>query len=537
MSTTVTYKGSTIATVNNNTKTLKTSGTYMEDDVTLVDVSSGGTYQAKTNINPTTSSQTITPDSGYDALSSVQINAMPSGTEGTPTATKGAVSNNSISVTPSVTNTAGYIAGGTKTGTAVTVSASELVSGTKTITTNGTDIDVTNYASVDVSVSTTTWTTLYDGTLWITSSSPNYILINNYSTPFASGETYRVTWGDDTYIYETASDGGQSYDGYYIGNPGVVGATDDGSGATFFIYRDRSDRAVGATTDASGNKYVKIEKQVSSGGGGNYQAKTNISPTTSSQTIYPDTGYDALSSVQINAMPSGTAGTPTATKGTVSNHSVSVMPSVTNTTGYITGSTINGTAVSVSASELVSGSETKTANGIYDVTNLAQLVVNVSGGTSNVVTGTFKGTTTGSAIDVTLDYSGSGYPVAVMIYPSDTDIETFNSLIQRYAIRDYIMDKYKRALTPTYPSSGSVQDANRGMPMVKYKNSSSNATNYSHGGSTGTSEGVYYNTSASANTGSAVHIRSKTKMSVFIASTSYGFAANIEYKYWVIYSS
>ena len=38
----------------------------------------GGTYQAKTGINPTTSSQTITPDTGYDALSSVQINAIPS---------------------------------------------------------------------------------------------------------------------------------------------------------------------------------------------------------------------------------------------------------------------------------------------------------------------------------------------------------------------------------------------------------------------------------------------------------------------------
>ena len=41
MSTTVTYKGNTIATVNNNTKTLKTAGQYMEDDLTLVDVSGG----------------------------------------------------------------------------------------------------------------------------------------------------------------------------------------------------------------------------------------------------------------------------------------------------------------------------------------------------------------------------------------------------------------------------------------------------------------------------------------------------------------
>lgn len=39
MSTTVTYEGSTIATVNNNTKTLQTAGKYLTDDITLVDVS------------------------------------------------------------------------------------------------------------------------------------------------------------------------------------------------------------------------------------------------------------------------------------------------------------------------------------------------------------------------------------------------------------------------------------------------------------------------------------------------------------------
>lgn len=109
--------------------------------------------QAKINVSPTTSSQTITADSGYDGLSSVQINAMPSGTAGTPSASKGTVSNHAITVTPSVTNTAGYISGGTLTGTGVSVSASELVSGNKAITENGSNIDVTNYATVSVNVS------------------------------------------------------------------------------------------------------------------------------------------------------------------------------------------------------------------------------------------------------------------------------------------------------------------------------------------------------------------------------------------------
>ena len=108
-----------------------------------------------------------------------------------------------------------------------------------------------------------------------------------------------------------------------------------------------------------------------------------VTPSTSQQ-VFNSSSVDGYKPVTVNAMPSGTAGTPTATKGTVSNHSVSVTPSVTNTAGYITGSTKTGTAVTVSASELVSGSETKTANGTYDVTNLAQLVVNVSGGSKNV---------------------------------------------------------------------------------------------------------------------------------------------------------
>lgn len=42
MSTTVSYKGNTITTVNNETKTLSTSGKWLEGDITLTDVSGGG---------------------------------------------------------------------------------------------------------------------------------------------------------------------------------------------------------------------------------------------------------------------------------------------------------------------------------------------------------------------------------------------------------------------------------------------------------------------------------------------------------------
>ena len=109
-----------------------------------------GTIASKSSSDLTASGATVTVPAGY--YSSQASKSVASGTAGTPTATKGTVSNHAISVTPSVTNTAGYISGGTKTGTAVSVSASELVSGNKSITANGTGIDVANYSTVSVSV-------------------------------------------------------------------------------------------------------------------------------------------------------------------------------------------------------------------------------------------------------------------------------------------------------------------------------------------------------------------------------------------------
>ena len=117
------------------------------------------------------------------------------------------------------------------------------------------------------------------------------------------------------------------------------------------------------------------------------------------------------------AVSSGSEGTPTATKGTVTNHSVSITPSVTNSAGYISGGTHNGTAVSVSASELVSGSQTVTENDTYDVTNLATLVVNVSGGSSTVAVGTKTATLSASASSI--QFTGlSGNPTSFVVTSS-----------------------------------------------------------------------------------------------------------------------
>lgn len=82
MATTVSYKGSTIATVSNNTKTLETEGKYLEADIILTDNTHITTLQSK-SITPTESAQAVIPDSGYDGLSQVDVGAISSTYVGT----------------------------------------------------------------------------------------------------------------------------------------------------------------------------------------------------------------------------------------------------------------------------------------------------------------------------------------------------------------------------------------------------------------------------------------------------------------------
>ena len=170
----------------------------------------------------------------------------------------------------------------------------------------------------------------------------------------------------------------------------------------------------GANTMMEGAVTVNAIPSNYVGSGITQRSSTDL--TASGATVTAPSGYYSASASK--SVASGTAGTPTATKGTVSNHSVSVTPSVTNTTGFITGSTKSGTAVTVSASELVSGSETKTENGTYDVTNLAEIVVNVQGGGSSTIS-VGKTTRTLASASSSIQFTGlSGNPTSFAVTSS-----------------------------------------------------------------------------------------------------------------------
>lgn len=159
------------------------------------------------------------------------------------------------------------------------------------------------------------------------------------------------------------------------------------------------------------------------------------------------------------------------------------------------------------------------------------------GGASNFVQGTFKGTTSGS-LEVSLNYSGNGYPVAIMIWPTEGGYNSdgeFYKKLQRYAICTYCAVKNYPGTPSTYPASGG--DADSANVRLSYKNSTS--TSYSLS-TTGSVPYVIYTTANPSNGGNganSVHFISNKKMKVYISGSSYGYSTNIEYTYIIYYSS
>lgn len=472
-----------------------------------------------TTVTPSTSSQTI-GGAKYMMEGAVTVSAMPSGTAGTPTATKGTVSNHSVTVTPSVTNTTGYITGGIKTGTAVTVSASELVSGTKSITANGTS-DVTNYASVNVNVSEQqTYTATIVGTgnnnsLYVTYNGVKYYNSSSFTFyengslgVFAAGS---IGSGGIIYfngvVYESGSPASTNFnlpnsdieirltylsnnstvkiiqerladqeeyiptifapnpeqpsgfccyysfsecldfidthtsstallsDGYAIA--GSLEVTDYSSTYIQYTYHSQGSAVIDIVYHSDGSFTINNPSVVQGGGGSSYQSKT-VTPTTSQQVVTADSGYDALSQVTVNAMPTGTATAPTTINGTgatvsTGTNTLTLTKTVSNTpqvsAGYISSGTAGNTSVSLTASVTTKAAATITpgtsnqtiASGTY-LTGTQTISGDANLVGSNIISGKSIFGVSGTVAFSTI-YTGSSAPSASLGVDGDIYIQ------------------------------------------------------------------------------------------------------------------
>lgn len=282
----------------------------------VLDDETGKSYQSKSvSYTPSESQQTasVTADNGYDALSAVNVtvDAVSSTYVGSGVARRSSTDLTASGAT--VTAPAGYYAS----------SASKSVA-------SGSATAPATISGTSASVSTGTNTLTLSKTVSVTPS----VTAGYISSGTAGNSSVSLTASVNT---RSSSDL-------------------TASGATVTA-------PAGYYADAATKSVSSMTLPTSASGTSSGTSKATIGRSTSDQYINIPTGYNSSAAYyKVSAVADGTAGTPTATKGAVSNHSISVTPSVTNTTGYISGSTKTGTAVTVTASELASGNLAITEN-------------------------------------------------------------------------------------------------------------------------------------------------------------------------------
>ena len=267
-----------------------------------------------------------------------------------------------------------------------------------------------------------------------------------------------------------------------------------------------------------------ISAKLSKGEGGGGDVSVEELSVTDNGTYTAPAGK-AYSPVKVN-VPKGI--TPSGTKSITANGNYDV-------------TSFASALVNVPSSAPTTQALTVTENGTYNVPSgvdgFNPVTVNVSGGggASNVIQGSFTLTSNGSH-DISLPYTGNGYPVAIMVRVKGgrEDGSAWATLVQRYAYEALMMYKLYPNTTPAYAKEGSAHDACA--MRVNYKNSSSSAGQYS--GEASNSFFAYNNEDATNSSAfDALKVRSNKVISVYGNDSGFAFALNIEYEYVAVYSS
>ena len=172
---------------------------------------------------------------------------------------------------------------------------------------------------------------------------------------------------------------------------------------------------------------------------------------------------------------------------------------------------------------------------------ITQIQTGGGGGSTNVLTGTFTtGSSGASTGTVNLNYTGSGYPIAVFVFVEEGLSKSGSSwytTTARYDCGLVALVKADTTTAPTYDTSGSE---NYGAISYLYKSSTSSATTYSRTGSQ--TANTYTSSSTNATTGaSMIRFTGNGKtLSYYVGnrtSSTYGLARSTTFKYIVLYSS
>lgn len=450
-----------VSAVPEETKTITANGIYIPSSgkwfssiSVNVPTDSGETFETQSKtVSPSTSQQIVTPDAGYDGLSQVTVNAMPTTAQATPSISV----NSSGLITASSVQTAGYVSAGTKSATqqlntqaakiitpsttsqtavdsdvyttgVVTVAGdSNLVSGNiksgvsifgieGTLSTSGGSSEETEFQvyEIEVTPSSNSLTIQFTGLV----GEPSIYSITPTSgitlatTRYITGIEYDGTMLRTSYSYKQSSYG-NSYTNYDTSSvsqsytDGTLTLTSASASSTGYFRSGIAYRLMYGITAVVSGEETPI----------NLQDKIVSITSNGTQTITADSGYDGLGSVEV-------------TVDIESNGSGGITPS---------------------------GTIQITSNGTYDVTNYASASVNIpTGGGSlpdTIVAGdtpvlynsasyqATKTSLTSSGISLTVPKDGtyrfkwmisggsgdSAYPVKTRLYKNGTAVGTQKS--------------------------------------------------------------------------------------------------------------
>ena len=272
MSATVTYKGSTITTVNNQTRVLNTRGTWLEDNITIVDSTQSGTPAISVVDTADPNGGTVRTITALDISDTTAVASDVA--QGkyfyTANGTKTAGIASGGGGTPSQTQHTIYFEFSDNTNSTITaywdgIFISDAIRATIPTTYNSKTVDS---ASLDGTAwyirPTETWETLFDdGVEWWPDDEDAYpycwiSALSDVEIPL--GSTWRVTFDGIAHVLEITQT--SSYGGL-LGNPKYGGGTDDGSGVSFYFYHTPWGAwSGGADVEADSRHTVKIERLV-----------------------------------------------------------------------------------------------------------------------------------------------------------------------------------------------------------------------------------------------------------------------------------